>query len=65
MRAGPPQVAKRIKDELAEEKMVLSHVARDWRKFAETGDDAYLRLPLTISMVSTGDSREFSRPSPR
>jgi len=43
MKAGPHQVAKRIRDELAEEKMVLAHVERDWRKFVETGDDAYLK----------------------
>jgi hypothetical protein len=43
MRDGPQQVAKRIRDELAEEQMVLSHVERDWRKFVETGDDAYLK----------------------
>lgn len=43
MRSGPQQVAKRIRDELAEENMVLSHVERDWRRFLETGDDAYLK----------------------
>jgi hypothetical protein len=43
MKAGPHQVAKRIRDELAEEKMVLAHVERDWLKFVETGDDAYLK----------------------
>src|SRR4030042_963163 len=43
MRARPQQVAKRIRDELDEVKMVLSHVERDWRKFIETGDDAYLK----------------------
>ena len=43
MRPGPQQVAKKIRDELAEEKVVLSHVERDWRKFVETGDDAYLK----------------------
>ena len=43
MRPGLQQVAKRIRDELAEEKTVLSHVNRDWRKFVETGDDAYLK----------------------
>jgi hypothetical protein len=36
-------VAKKIRDELAEEKTVLIHVDRDWRKFVETGDDAYLK----------------------
>ena len=43
MRAGPQQISKRIRDELAEVRMVLSHVERDWRKFVETGDDAYLK----------------------
>jgi len=43
MRAGPQLVAKKIRDQLAEEKVVLSHVERDWRKFVETGDDAYLK----------------------
>ena len=43
MRPGPQQVAKRIRDELAEEKMVLSHVERDWHRFVESGDDAYLK----------------------
>ena len=43
MKANPHQVAKRIRDELAEENMVLAHAERDWRKFAETGDDAYLK----------------------
>jgi hypothetical protein len=43
MRPKPPQVAKKIRDELAEEKTVLIHVDRDWRKFVETGDDAYLK----------------------
>jgi len=33
MRLGPQHVAKRIRDELAEEETVLSHVERDWRKF--------------------------------
>jgi len=43
MRPKPRQVAKKIRDELAEEKTVLIHVDRDWRKFVETGDDAYLK----------------------
>lgn len=43
MRPGPRQLAKKIRDELAEEKTVLIHVNRDWRKFVETGDDAYLK----------------------
>jgi len=63
MRAGPQLVAKKIRDQLAEEKVVLSHVERDWRKFVETGDDAYLRPPLTIFMVFMGDWRGFWRPS--
>jgi len=43
MRPGPQEVANRIRDELAEVKTVLSHVERDWHKFVETGDDAYLK----------------------
>jgi len=43
VRAGPQQVAKRIRDELAQENTVLSHIERDWRKFVETGDDVYLK----------------------
>lgn len=43
MKSGPQQVAKRIRDELAEEKVVLAHVERDWLRFVETGDDAYLK----------------------
>jgi hypothetical protein len=43
VKSGPQQVAKRIRDELAEEKVVLAHVERDWLRFVETGDDAYLK----------------------
>ena len=40
MKAGPHQVAKRIRDELAEEKMVLAHVERvlEGKLFSKTVD---------------------------
>ena len=44
MRPGPQQVARRMRDELAEEKTVLvSCGARLAERFVETGDDAYLK----------------------
>ena len=64
MRPGPRQVAKKIRAELAEEKTVLIHVDRDWRKFVETGDDAYLKATAYDLHGFYGDWREFSRPSP-
>jgi hypothetical protein len=63
MRPGLQRVAKRIRDELAEENMILSHVERDWRKFVETEDDAYLKATAYDLHGFYGDLRGFSRPS--
>ena len=38
-----PKEAERIRNELADIERVVAHAQRDWKKFVNSGDDAYLK----------------------
>ena len=43
MNAEASKEARRIRDELPQIATIVSQAQRDWREFAQTGDDAYLK----------------------
>jgi hypothetical protein len=54
------QEARRIRDELQQIATIVTHVERDWKEFARTGDDAYLKAAAyDIHGFYTGLERIF------